>query len=428
MHCDLRVNSSVGRSGFVKSRNLFSGKHLATSATLFSIIAGSAIAYGLEPSDVLVFSKGPVSLRPQLSVSSEFNDNILFREQNVDGDFIHVLSPGFDFLVGDDLPESNHVKFGYRIDEIWYMDHSELDATQHRFGLSGRFGTDRTQIAGSDQLEFLSGTIGGGLTLNGQKVNRLVSRDVYRLDYGFSEKTGVYAGILHDATDFDNNVQLFDSQTFQGTLGFKWNLTSDTSVFGEIYYGETSLHSNQSRTDPPGKTYEGGFIGASGNFTPKLSGLVKVGYEFDQFEKTTIASSLTASTQAPVVESDLLYRFTERTSATFTYSRQQRVSVQFSRATFVADQITVGASSILGSSGRLRIDLGARFAFLSYDPSPSFAFRNDTLWGFTAAANWYFQTWFYLRLQYDMHQFRSDLPIIAGYDQNRISVGANVGF
>jgi hypothetical protein len=384
-------------------------------------------AHAFEASDVLVFSKGPVSLRPQFTVYSEYNSNILFREKDVEGDFLHVASPGLKILAGDDLPGANHIALQYRLDKIWYMDRSDLDATQHRIGLGSRYGTGRTEISGEDKIEFLSGTIGAGLTLGGRKVDRMVVSDIYRLDYRISERTGVYGSVLHDLTDFEGDVFLFDSQTLEGTLGFKWIYTPDTFFFGEMHYADTELSPNADPVDPPDNTRVGGFVGTRGKFTEKFGGLAKVGLESNETEKS-ISGAFENSHVAPIVEADLFYNFTDRTAASFVYVRQQRVSVQYTRATYVIDQISLGLTSTLGSVGRLRVSATGRLAFIDYEPSPAFASRNDYLWGFNVGVNWNFQTWLWTFADFDTSQFRTDLPGAFDYDQHRVRIGVEVGY
>ena len=47
----------------------------------------------LEASDLLVFNAGPVSLRPQLNIDGQYNDNLFYRDSNQVQDFVTMISP-----------------------------------------------------------------------------------------------------------------------------------------------------------------------------------------------------------------------------------------------------------------------------------------------------------------------------------------------
>lgn len=404
-----------------------SRKHLAGASAILAICSATPNANALEPSDFLVFSKGPFSLRPQLYATTEYNDNVLYRKTNVVGDLINTISPGLRMLLGEDLPEANHVLFEYFLDQSWYLDQDELNATQHRIRLTGQYSTGRTTISGTDRIDFLSTTLGGGFSAAGRKVDRTVFSDLYRLEYRVGQRTEVYGEIEHGAVDYENGITLFDSRTLQGTLGFGWRYSEDSRIFGEIYYGQTELQSNFSPTDPPGKTFVGGFIGARGKFTEKLSGLVKAGYEVNEFDRTATFAATEAGS-SPVVEASLVFQATERTSLELDYSRRQRISVEFATSAYTSDEVTLSGRVILGQTGRLRLNAGASYGNYAYEPSVFYATRTDTILSGRVGASWFFETWLFARLQYEYSNYSSDLPRLIDYTQNRVTLGVGIGF
>src|ERR1043165_6780961 len=121
-----------------------------------SVISTSA----LEASDVMVFSKGPVSLRPHIGAFTEYNDNIFYRDTNIKGDLIFDLAPGIKLLVGENQPKANHILLDYRMDQFWYIDNSFLDSQQHQVLFNARYGTGKTTIEGNDRVESMSTPLG----------------------------------------------------------------------------------------------------------------------------------------------------------------------------------------------------------------------------------------------------------------------------
>ncbi|HEY6229537.1 MAG TPA: outer membrane beta-barrel protein [Verrucomicrobiae bacterium] len=382
-----------------------------------------------EASDVLVFSHGPLSLRPQLGISEQFDDNIFYLDQNKQSDFITTFAPGLKLLLGQDLETENHVKLQYTLEQLLYADHTDQNATQHKFLTDTHFTKSRFTIDGADHYDMLSSILGGGFSIAKQKVDRTIWYDIYRFDYKVGQRMGVYIEGQHVETDYQTGLPLFDTRTLSGTGGFEYSLSEDTSLFGEVYYGETSLHSNAVSTRPPGTSFVGGFVGARGKFTEKINGTLKAGYEVSSFTGNVPAGSDKSAGSAPVVEANITYLATERLTTSLTYSRRQHVSVQFVSSSYVLDAITASATQVLGAAGRLRLDLLASYAMYSFDPAPAYpGGRSDTNWKVQAGASYFFQTWLSTRLEYSFEEFTSDFASVVDYDVNRVTLSLAIGY
>src|SRR5262249_5478449 len=156
-----------------------------------------------------------------------------------------------------------------------------------------------------------------------------------------SERTAAYLRASHTATDYHEGVNLYDIENLTGTAGFGYRAFARTVFFGELYYGQTTTTPNSPLlVSNPRVNYLGGFLGARGNFTEKLSGVVKVGYESREFSDGTPAPS------DPVVDVSLTERFTDQTTLSLTYSRLNNVSVQYTRQSYTADLIGLQFSQL----------------------------------------------------------------------------------
>jgi hypothetical protein len=401
--------------------------HLWLMGAATAACAGNLRA--IEASDVLVFSHGPLSLRPQLGITEQFNDNIFYLDQNTKSDFVTTFAPGLKLLLGQDLPNENHIKLQYTLEEVLYADHTDQNATQHKFLTDTHFAKGRFDIDGADRYEILSSVLGGGFSVGKQKVDRTIWYDIYRFDYKVGQRMGVYVEGQHVETDYETGLPLYDTRTLSGTGGFEYSLSEDTSLFGEVYYGETSLHFNTVGTPSPGTSFVGGFVGARGKFTEKLNGALKAGYEVSSFTGEVPAGTDKSAGSAPVVEANITYLATERLTASLTYSRRQHISVQFVRSAYALDAITASATQVLGSAGRLRLDLLASYAMYSFDPAPAYpGGRSDTNWNAQAGASYFFQTWLSTRLEYSFEEFTSDFASVIDYDVNRVTLSLAIGY
>src|SRR5262249_15948052 len=155
-----------------------------------AVSAGASFA--LEPSDVLIFSHGPLSLRPQFVLGERFSDNVFYSNTDRRSDFITSVSPGLRFQVGENLPHQNHFSVLYMLDKVVYLDNPNLNALQNRIRADAHYTQNRFGIDGSDIFETLSSVLGGAFNVGKQKVDRNVWWDVYRFDYKIGERMGVY--------------------------------------------------------------------------------------------------------------------------------------------------------------------------------------------------------------------------------------------
>jgi hypothetical protein len=376
----------------------------------------------LEATDVLLFSKGSVSLRPQLDLVETFNDNVFYGDDEIikrESDFITGVSPGFDLLIGDN-PE-NTIKLSYAYDRFQYAIHPDLNADQHRAALSDHFEYHRFTIVGTDRVELLTSVLGSGYGVLGN-VTRLVNFHNYNVQYAISEKTAVYLEGQYSAYDYKSGFQseLFDSDTLIGTAGFSFKALPKTSFFGEIYYGQTATTPNLGSGKPPHAEFVGGFVGAKGDFTAHLTGTVKAGYEVRTF------SDNGPGVNAPVVSASLEQRFTEKTALSLNYNRRPDVSVQFSRTSYVRDSVDLNLSQILGESGRLRGSLIGGFDNIAYDETINN--RQDRILRVGANLNYQIRRWASAGLAYDFEHFSSDSIGVIDYDVNRVTLMLAIGF
>ena len=197
---------------------------------------------------------------------------------------------------------------------------------------------------------------------------------------------------------------------------------SRTHLFGEIYYGQTASDPNAGRVKPPHAEFIGGFLGARGNFTEKLTGTVKAGYESREFSDGTPGGDV------PVVRVELVERFTEKTVLTLSYTRSQQVSVQYARAAYTSDAIGAILRQEIGNDGRFHAILRGNYLMADYEPNQSFQERNDKIFAAGLDLNYDFKLWLRGRLGYDYERLDSDLSAIVDYDVNRVTLGLSIGY
>lgn len=377
----------------------------------------------LEPAEMLLIQKGPVALKPQFEINETFNDNITYREENTESDFMTVISPGLTLQVGDRT--YNYIDFTYFYDRVQYADTTEFNANQHRAALVLHIEKSRLLLEGRDEFKRLASPIGGGISLGGIQVERNSFLDQYRLTYDFSDKTEIYVDALHSTSDYESGVLLYDSLTLIGTLGFEYKAFSRTSFFGEVYYGMTESDGNDpAMPEYPTADFVGAFVGARGYFTEQLSGTVKAGYEYRWYRQDD------GNLSSPVVELSLTERFSERTILNFAYSRRQRESVQFVRSAYTADTVTLSLLQHIGNEGRLRGNVNVSYTRSDYENNVRYVVgeRQDQLVAAGLTISYDIKLWLRAFGSYDFECLDSNEPSVVDYAVNRVTLGLELGY
>lgn len=417
--------TQVGRSGSFASRKWFQQRVLrhAYSLTTFVGITLGGAAKAMDASDLLVYDIGPLTLRPLFDLSETYNDNVLFRGKDLVSDFVTTVTPGIKLQLGQG--GGNLISASYLHDEIIYAQQNQLSAGQDHFVTGVRYLGNRLSIDGRDQIDSLSTVLGGGYSsVAGELVDRLTISDRYNVGYEITEKTKAYLAGNFSMTDWGKNgTTLFDSTSFGGTAGFMFKALSKTSFFGEVYYGETVLDANNPKDALKGRPqadFIGGFIGARGDFTDRLTGSAKVGYETRTFG--------IQDTGAPVVEMDISFHRNDRSVLTLSYQRSQEVSMDLTPNVYTADLATFSFSQSIGAADKLRAQLSLSYGMNSFDPSKTYPIRNDVYYRAGTVLTYNYKPWLATYASYQFNHFGSDLPGLIDHDQNRLTLGMKVGF
>jgi Putative beta-barrel porin 2 len=422
------------------------GRRLAGLIAGLSAVAGHARAF--DPADLFAFSAGPLLLRPHAGIEEGYNDNIYYRSSQLHpvGDLVTTINPGLTVSLGreetltslayDRLTnplgigveeERNFISVDYSAASRVYASQDSLDTTEQFVTIRGRIKGQRLKLEGSDNIQFLSSILGQGYNagpLAGKNIEHTVFADSYTLSYVVSPKTTAYAVASHNATEYAAGTPLYSINTVEGTLGFSAQLLARTSFFGEVYYGQTAVKPELSvLPDGPHADVNGGFIGARGRFTEKLSASVKAGYEVQSF------SNHASGLSAPVVEAALSERFSEKTTVSLNYSRHGYVSVQAEAVGYTADVVGAAWDQIIGQTGKLTGSLGINYSSFEYGSSGVYARRHDDWYTIHAGLAYKFNLWMTGSIGYAFQRFSSNYSSsIVDYDANRVTLKLIVGY
>ncbi len=378
--------------------------------TLSGLVVVALPVAALDAEDVLNYRWGKLTVKPQLDITSVFTDNVFYGNNSIlaalpaspteylstnavavsiggtnnfilrgpgpdsgtlvtnglpvisrsaEHDVLMTISPGARFAYG--YSDANHFSLEYTFDKIFYTEHPQYNTDQQSFLFDTSLAASHWKLKGSDQMRFLSSFLGGGyFSTAAQQVNRREWVDDYRFDYEISPKTYAYVEGNHYNQDYDKGLNIYDADTLRGSLGGGYNLSDLVSVFLEGYYGQTAVAPNiDTQPKGPHSTVIGGFVGLKGDFTARITGSVKVGYETRMFPESAGGGSSSAS--SPAVEVKLTYAPSLKTQLSLSYSRRTDVSQQFVRQALTYDNIGLTALQTIGTSGRWFVQFAANY-------------------------------------------------------------------
>jgi len=388
---------------------------------LAGVATGIVPARAIQPADVLAYSVGPLMVRPQLDITETYDSNLFYRANHEIGDFITGISPGINLYLGK--PERNSISFNYQLDRLIHADRSEMDGNNHTFAIQTQLQGPHWLLKGQDKIQLLSNrALGYELNFVQVLVDYEAYRDNYRLTYNLSEKTSLYLDGVYDAVDYAKGTSVLDYNNFAVTAGFGYAALPKTTFFGEIYYGQTATDPNTPLLPKYAHSdFLGGFLGAKGDFTAKLSGQLKAGYETRQFSDNTEAGG------AMVVAAALDYRLSEKSWASFSYVRRSNVSVQSGNASYILDGVNVQIKQGIGSRGKWMATLVGEYNVYHYQGNV-FASRIDNGYRVLAGLDYLIQVWLTAGVSYEFNKFDSTYSGVSDYDVHRITVKLAVGY
>jgi hypothetical protein len=390
---------------------------------LAAMVLAAPSTNALDASDVLLFSTGPLTVRPQVAVIERADDNIFFRDKEKDGDLITMVSPGVDLQLG--RQESDYLLSQYRFDQAFFGDHDELNSSQHHFVFQGRMKWALVKVEGVNRIDFLSSVLGGSeRTFRENTVDRTTYFHNYTAAYEISPKTQIYGEGQYDAVDYQRGITLYDQNNISGTLGFGYQLFPKVATFGEGYYGQSAVNPNFVTPKPPHSQFYGGFIGARGPFTPRLSGTIKAGYEVREFSDDSPAPA------SPAFDASLTYNYTDKTAFTMTYSRRTGVSIQFARESYTRDIVSLQVNQQIGVTGKFLGTAGGSYQLTDYERFDLIRNRNDKWFRAYANVSYRIYLWMVASLGYEYERFDTSLQSqgIIDYDVNRVTLRLAVGY
>ncbi len=233
-------------------------------------------------------------------VSMEVDDNIFLRRSGLEvNDVIWKFTPGVDFKFGKDSLTQGNVFYTHSFHR--YADTSKQDTDLAAVGINSMYSNGKSKFDfGASYRETASNEISAP-----GSILRTDTTSVRGLgEFGITEKTSFSGGIRYESKEYPGGRPNIDSDAYTIPLDVYFEYSPKLQASLGYQYRNTDLAGNA--VDFKDHFFS---VGARGEFTPKLTGQVRVGYVTRDFSNNRDESDIGAGV-------DLTYAASEKTSFT----------------------------------------------------------------------------------------------------------------
>lgn len=203
-----------------------------------------------------------IYLRPGTTARPEVSDTIL------------TLSPGLDLQFGRNAATSGNLYF--REDILRYSDNDQQNTSLANLGFNSLYNNGKSKMdIGASYTEFAQ----NDTSAPGDIVERTVTSARALTEFGATEKTAVGAGVRFDKTDYSGGASYRDSSIW--TLPVDAYFEYSPKLQWSVGYRYRSTDLSGAAIDSQDHFFN---VGARGEFTPKLTGQLRVGYGLRKFD------------------------------------------------------------------------------------------------------------------------------------------------
>jgi len=239
------------------------------------------------------------------------DDNVLL-SANSKSDTIYQFAPGLDLVFGNNSLTKGHVFYKETSDR--YTNHSTLNTNLSSFGLASAYDDQKLKMNLDSSFDQLAQNTVDTQAANPDSLSR---RDIFKInggsEIGMTDKSSIGASVSYEDTDYIKRI-FDDSKITTVPVNYYYEVSPKVDMSFGYRYRNTKLHSGFNSND---SFYS---VGARGEFTPKLSGSVAIGYSQRTFSKGI------KSEKTPGIDSSLTYAASEKTTVRFGVSNDFGVS------------------------------------------------------------------------------------------------------
>ena len=435
----------------IKLFELVSSSAMGRVCLLLAAMGAFREAKALEPDDLLFHRIGNVSLRPNFQISETYNDNIFFRENEKEKDWISAVSGGAVVLLGK--PQESSLLAGYEYTHNFFREHSDQNSSSHGASLAGNiaggrvtlipnvlFNSSASPLSGYQRFDPFTGTLQSDeilvktSTLNATiKAKFDISRKTFTTTEGrYDSRNYGYSG------KFPVDLPVSDYDNFRFRQGFGFQIRPKVSLSAHGFLGNLTIDRSRFFRPDDERRYFGGGLSAEGDFTDRLTGEVDFSVERGSItgRLDSAGSPLPSETYVrPVVEMSLKYRIGKDIFPQLDYIRKTLVGNQIEGSPGVSNRFGLSVIKPFGRRKNWLLRASGNMEFVDWK---SGNFEGDSAEILSAAltVQYRIQEWLHSSLLYSWQSFSYDdrgfwwerRPGVVDYSVNTLSWVVRAGY
>lgn len=402
----------------------------ALIGSALAVVSSTCPAYAeFDAEKYLIYGFGELSLRPRFEVHEVYDSNLFYAEKDEIDDFITRIRPGLNLVYGSSL--DNNITLSYVTDITQHANQNDFDYVGHIVQNRTQLNFARLSIFGQDSFAISRTTLGGTFGYIQTPVGLTSFADNWKADYDLSPKTLVGGEFNFNRYDYDasdlGNFRLYDFTTFTGSARAGYRPSEKLVFFPQVSYGKSFLGKNQRNApEAPDLSSLGFSLGAQGEFSPKITGLITAGYELRDYEDgTEVADGWIASVEAR-------WQARAKTLVAVGYRHMIQVSQELRGVAMIIDRPYVSINQQIGTEGRWNVILDGYYQL--QDHNSDYAIfgatetRQDELFGTGFQVGYRWTAWFNTTARYDLLSYSDNIRTIPDYDVHRFTLRLSAGF
>lgn len=274
---------------------------MKTHGRLFALLALGASSLSAAPF-VALGDNAELFLTGAVVVN--FDDNIYLRPGTAlrpeVSDTVLTFTPGVDVVFGRNAATSGNLYF--REDILRYSDNDQQNTSLTNIGVNTLYNNGKSKVdLGASYTEYAQ----NDTSVPGDIVERNVTSMRALSEFGATEKTSVGVGARFEKIDYSGGASYRDSSIWTLPVDAYFEYSPKLQWSAGYRYRSTDL--SGSSIDSKDHFFN---IGARGEFTPKLTGQLRVGYGLRKFDNSSDDSDFG-------VDSNFTYAYSPKTSYSF---------------------------------------------------------------------------------------------------------------
>lgn len=273
---------------------------------------------------------GPLEVSPSLEYDAMYRTNVFETATDKKSDFINIINPGIQFQLP--FAGQNRLSLGYLGNYFIYSRFSSQDHYDHYFNADAALNFSRLN------LRFGSGFRAGTEEENSEILrnrNYYAVSPYFQAGYGLADRWWIETNYQLDTLSFASKIDRLDNyqdQIFGASLFYKF--WPKTSVFLQ-YVGGFRTHPFNSLQD---NTVQSPYLGLNWAPTAKISGSIKIGYSFTNYDHQV--PGLNSSTRTWSFNAQTSYRYNNYTTFILLAQRSIQEDVDLANTGFIGSGLT----------------------------------------------------------------------------------------